>query len=137
MPAVSRVLETSLYVDDLDRAARFYEGLFGFERVFADERLCALGVAGRQVLLLFKKGASTRPTVLPGGTVPPHDGSGNLHLAFAIDAAELPAWEQALREHGVEVESRVDWPRGGHSLYFRDPDRHVLELVTPGCWSIY
>jgi catechol 2,3-dioxygenase-like lactoylglutathione lyase family enzyme len=137
MPAVSRVLETSLYVDDVERAARFYEDLFGFERVFADERLCALGVAGRQVLLLFRKGASTRPTVLPGGTVPPHDGTGNLHLAFAVDASELPAWEQALRDRGIDIESRVDWPRGGRSLYFRDPDRHVLELVTPGCWSIY
>ena len=22
-------------------------------------------------------------------------------------------------------------------LYFRDPDEHLLELVSPGCWAIY
>jgi hypothetical protein len=35
------------------------------------------------------------------------------------------------------VESKVVWPLGGHSLYFRDPDNHVVELATPGIWSIY
>jgi len=137
MPIVNRVLETSLYVEDLDRAARFYETVFGFKRMTADERLCALSVADRQVLLLFKRGASTRPAVLPGGTLPPHDGSGTLHLAFAVDAAELPAWEHALRKHGIAIESRINWPRGGQSLYFRDLDAHLVELVTPGCWPIY
>jgi catechol 2,3-dioxygenase-like lactoylglutathione lyase family enzyme len=42
-----------------------------------------------------------------------------------------------LQERGIAIESAVDWPRGGRSLYFRDPDRHLLELITPGCWSIY
>jgi len=27
--------------------------------------------------------------------------------------------------------------RGGHSIYFRDPDGHLLELATPGLWAIY
>jgi hypothetical protein len=26
---------------------------------------------------------------------------------------------------------------GGASLYSRDPDGHLLELITPGCWAIY
>ena len=137
MPGVNGVLETALYVEDLARAMRFYEDLFGFERLVHDERLCAYAVAGRQVLLLFKQGASLRPMAIPGGTLPPHDGGGNLHLAFAIEAADLEAWEQRLTAKGVAVESRVAWERGGHSLYFRDPDGHLLELVTPGCWRIY
>jgi catechol 2,3-dioxygenase-like lactoylglutathione lyase family enzyme len=37
----------------------------------------------------------------------------------------------------VEIISRMSWPRGGESLYFRDPDNHVLELATPGIWPIY
>jgi catechol 2,3-dioxygenase-like lactoylglutathione lyase family enzyme len=74
---------------------------------------------------------------LPGGTVPPHGGSGALHVAFAIDSGELPAWERRLDDKGVAVESTVDWPRGGHSIYFRDPDAHLVELATPGLWTTY
>jgi catechol 2,3-dioxygenase-like lactoylglutathione lyase family enzyme len=137
MPVVSGVLETSLYVADLARATHFYEELFGFERLFADDRMCAMNVAGRQVLLLFLQGASRSPIPLPGGDIPPHDGEGELHLAFSIAATELAAWEARLAAHGVAIESRVTWPAGGASIYFRDPDRHLIELATPGIWRIY
>lgn len=130
MPPVSGVLETSLYVEDLPRAARFYEGLFGFRPIASDDRLCALNVADRQVLLLFKRGASL-------GNTTPHDGSGTLHLAFSIADSELPRWEEHLAEKGIAVESKVRWPRGGTSIYFRDPEQSLVELVTPGCWTIY
>jgi len=84
----------------------------------------------RQVLLLFKKGGSR--TIQS-----PHDGSGELHLAFAIPAAELARWEAWLAENGIAVEEKRAWERGGYSLYFRDPDRHLIEVATPGVWSIY
>jgi catechol 2,3-dioxygenase-like lactoylglutathione lyase family enzyme len=137
MPPVNSVLETSLYVADLERSVGFYRALFDLEVLSRDDRFCALSVAGRQVLLLFRKGLSDTPSVLPGGTIPGHDGSGRLHLAFAVNLADLPAWEERLRQQGVAVESTVTWPRGGRSVYFRDPDGHLLELVTPGVWRIY
>ena len=56
---------------------------------------------------------------------------------LAVPAAELPAWEKSLGEHDVAIEGRTDWPRGGKSIYFRDPDNHLLELATPGIWKIY
>ena len=127
MLKLNGLLESSLYVDDLARSVRFYETVLGLELIASDaERLRAMGVGGRQVLLLFQKGAS-----------PDHDGSGQLHVAFSISASDLAEWEQRLAEHGVGVESRTTWPRGGQSLYFRDPDGHLLELATPGVWSIY
>jgi catechol 2,3-dioxygenase-like lactoylglutathione lyase family enzyme len=92
---------------------------------------------GGQVLLLFAKGSTTNTAVLPGGTIPPHDGSGRLHLAFAISAAELDAWRERLRSQRVPIEGEMTWPRGGTSLYFRDPDDHLVELATPGLWSSY
>jgi catechol 2,3-dioxygenase-like lactoylglutathione lyase family enzyme len=84
----------------------------------------------RQVLLLFKKGASRAITS-------PHDGDGELHLAFAIEAAELSRWESWLAENGIALEEKRTWERGGTSLYFRDPDRHLIEIATPGVWSTY
>ena len=89
------------------------------------------------MLLLFRRGATLETVHMPGGTIPPHDGHGPSHLAFAIAADALPVWELRLGEHGVAVEGRTDWSRGGRSVYFRDPDGHLLELATPGLWAIY
>ena len=137
MPTIKRVLETSLYVDQLERAATFYERVFGFEKIQCDDRFCALDISGQQVLLLFARGKATAPVSIPGGVIPPHDGQGQLHLAFTMEAAVEDAWTQRLSDANVAIESRVEWPRGGHSLYFRDPDHNLLELVSPGCWKIY
>jgi len=137
MPPLGRVLETSLYVDDVTRSAEFYERLFGLEKLVCDDRFCALNVGGEQVLLLFRKHGTTEPIFIPGGMIPPHDGEGTTHLAFTIPLESESEWKQHLDSHGVAVESRVEWPRGGFSVYFRDPDGHLLELVTPGCWAIY
>lgn len=140
MPAVTGVVETALYVDDLERSGRFYEGVFGFRLLMAEERMRAYSVADRQVLLLFKTGGSTQPSPMHGGVIPPHDGRGTLHLAFAIAPEGIEPWKRQLEEKGVALESEVhcgdDRPLGD-SLYFRDPDGHLIELITPGCWPIY
>ncbi len=137
-PRITHVLETALYVADLDRAAAFYRRLFGFPEFMRDARMCALGVPGAQVLLLFRQGATTAPSRTPGGIIPPHDGQGRLHLCFAIPAADLEGWQARLAAQGVAVESRVVWPGGlSVSLYFRDPDEHSLELATPRLWPNY
>jgi catechol 2,3-dioxygenase-like lactoylglutathione lyase family enzyme len=130
-PNIEGILESSLYVTDVARSAQFYEKIFGFQVIsnFAG-RGCAMKAANRQVLLLFKKGGSL-------DMVSPHDGNGELHLAFAITAAALASWEGWLEKNGIAVEEKRAWELGGHSLYFRDPDRHLIEVATPGVWSIY
>ncbi len=133
-PRVSHVLETSLYVQDLSKSRDFYDRICGFPAVFQDDRMCAMEVPGGQILLLFRQGMTNQPAPVPGGMIPPHHGQGALHLAFAIPLRELPAWEAHLARQDVAVESRVTWPAGGISLYFRDPDGHSLEVATPGLW---
>jgi catechol 2,3-dioxygenase-like lactoylglutathione lyase family enzyme len=130
-PPTEGLLESSLYVDDVAVSARFYEKIFGF-RIISNfgERGCAMRAFDRQVLLLFRKRASLTITS-------PHDGDGELHLAFAIRQEELARWEGWLAENGIAVEEKREWELGGTSLYFRDPDRHLLEIATPGVWSIY
>ena len=137
MPRVAGILETCLYVANVEESARFYERIFGFERMLSNDRICAFNVNDRNVLILFPKGGTTEPIQLAGGVLPPHDGSGQSHFAFAIAAEDLAAWEKRLTENGVAIESRVHWESGGDSLYFRDPDGHLAELATPGIWPIY
>lgn len=136
-PRLSRIVETALYVDDLERAASFYESVLGCEPMESTHTLRAYDIGGTNVLLLFQRGASLATQVLPGGSIPPHDGAGPLHIGFAVAAAELPAWEDRLNRHGIAIEGRMDWARGGRSLYFRDPDGHLLEIISPGVWSSY
>jgi catechol 2,3-dioxygenase-like lactoylglutathione lyase family enzyme len=137
MPQLDAVLETALYVDDLERAARFYSDVLELEPLYRDNRLCAFSVGGRNVLLLFPRGGSLETVHMPGGTIPPHDGAGPVHVAFAIAKDALPAWEQRLSANSITIEGRTRWKRGGESIYFRDPDGHLLELATPGLWAIY
>jgi len=137
VPAFTGIIESCLYVQDVDRAANFYEGILGLRRIAGDNRFVAYSVADRDVLLLFKKGATTEPFHFAGGTIPPHDGSGYNHLAFSVSAEELAAWERTLTEQNVAIESLVHWPAGGKSIYFRDPDQNLLEIATPGLWPIY
>ncbi len=137
MPKLAGVIETALYVDDLPRAIAFYRDSLDLTTLNEDARFAAFNVGGRSVLLLFKRGATLETVHLPGGTIPPHDGHGPLHIAFSVTSDELQAWETRLAEQGIAIEARTAWPRGGHSIYFRDPDNHLLELVTPGVWAIY
>jgi catechol 2,3-dioxygenase-like lactoylglutathione lyase family enzyme len=134
MPRIDFILESALTVADLERSLGFYQALFGFEVMTKDHRLAALAV-GKQVLLLFRRGTTAEPAQTSGGIIPGHESSGRAHLAFAIANAEQTSWEARLGERGIAIESQVDWPRGGRSIYFRDPDGHLLELATPGIWA--
>ena len=136
-PPIGGVLETALYVDDLRRAATFYEATLGLKRIFADDRLAAFEAGPRSVLLLFRRGSTLETVTMPGGTIPPHDGHGPLHIALAIAATDLEPWEAHLASCGIAVEGRTVWPKGGTSIYFRDPDGHLVELATPGLWPNY
>jgi len=89
-------------------------------------RLCAMRAGDRSVLLLFKKGAT-----------PDTDASGSIHVAFGIARSELSAWENWIVSQGVPIEFRESWKYGAEALFFRDPDGHLLEVVTPGVWAIY
>lgn len=136
-PGLQGILETALYAEDLTASQRFYEDVLGLQPMFADTRLAAYPLAPAQVLLLFQRGTTDQPSVLPFGTIPGHDGDGRQHIALAVASDALGGWERHLAAHQIEIEGRTDWPAGGCSLYFRDPDQHLLELATPGLWRNY
>jgi catechol 2,3-dioxygenase-like lactoylglutathione lyase family enzyme len=139
VPAIHGVVETILYADDLNRAIAFYRDVLGLALMTGDgERFQSFDSGAGRVLLLFKRGGTLTPQpVATGGFIPPHDGHGPLHIAFAIATADYDAWCAWLRDRFVAIESETRWPRGGRSIYFRDPEQHLVELVTPGIWPNY
>ena len=136
-PPITGLLETALYVDDLARSAAFFEDIVGLKAMFRSERLIAYDAGPQAVLLVFARGGSTADSISERGTIPGHDGAGPLHMAFRITADSYDIWRAHLAAAGVTMRGEMAWPAGGHSLYFEDPDGHVLELATPGIWPNY
>ena len=129
---VREILETCLYAEDLQAAERFYTTILGLEVI---ARLAGRHVffrCGNRVFLVFNP-AKTREL---GTDFPPHGANGPGHTAFEVTMSELPAWRAFLEQNDVVIESDVIWPRGGRSLYFRDPAGNSIELATPKIWGI-
>lgn len=143
MPKVGKVVETCLYVTDVGKSAKFYQDVLGvepFDPNVAEKsvnRVAAFNVSNQQVLLLFPLDQVFTDVNSPGGVIPKHGATGDIHVCFSIEANDLDDWKEHLASHLVALESEVKWPRGGTSLYVRDPDHHCIELATPGVWSVY
>src|ERR1700691_1529167 len=95
MPNLLGILETALYVEEFERACAFYEQVLGLNSIYRDARLCAYDVGGRGVLLLFLRGRSLETVRLPGGTIPPDDGHGPVHIAFSVSPRRARAMGDA------------------------------------------
>lgn len=133
MPKVNSLLEIVLFVEDIARSATFYKEVIDLPQ----SKDGVFVVAPGQLLLFAKQGTTDAPKQLPGGVIPTCGAVGAQHVAFAIGAADFESWRQHLLAHGIVDLSEVRWERGGRSLYFRDPDGHLLELATPGIWEVY
>ena len=129
------ILETAIYVDDLDKAEQFYGSVLGLELISKMAGRHVFFRCGEGVLLLFNA-ASTRiaaPGALP---VPTHGSSGQGHACFRASSEEMDQWITQLRSNGIEIESDFIWPGGGRSVYFRDPSGNSLEFGEPKIWGL-
>jgi XTP/dITP diphosphohydrolase len=129
----SRVLETVLYASDLEAMRSFYEEAIGL-RVHSE-------LPGKfvffqmtdQMLLVFNPALSAIQKTEDGP--PPHGASGPGHVCFRCGAGDLEAWQAHLEARGVAVERLLDWPRGGRSLYVRDPAGNSVEFSDGTLWG--
>ena len=134
---IARVLETALYADDLTAADHFYGTVLGLERITFVEGRHVFFRCGQGVVLIFdRRSTANVPTSVKGATVPLHGASGAGHMALAIAEADVPAWRAYLEAHGIVIESEITWPRGGRSLYVRDPAGNSVELASPMLWGL-
>jgi catechol 2,3-dioxygenase-like lactoylglutathione lyase family enzyme len=129
---IEGIIETAIYVPDLDAAQPFYEHVLGLRLIGKDPAHHVFFQVGDQsILLLFLAEATLRGDILPA-----HGAKGPGHLALGIQPQSLDGFRQRLRTHAVPIEKEVDWPRGGKSIYFRDPAGNLVELITPGVWGL-
>ncbi|HTO08238.1 MAG TPA: VOC family protein [Myxococcota bacterium] len=111
---VKGIQHLNLSVADLARARAFYTDVLGFELSFAKGDTVWLDAGGD--LLGLSEGA--RP-----------EAHGFEHFGFMVDGpAEVDRWSEQLRAHGVTLEKGPYDRSDGRSVYFRDPDDHLLEI---------
>ena len=130
---INKILETCLYVNDLEEAKEFYTQVLGLEVFSQMENRHLFFRCGGQMFLLFNPEETSIRR--PGWVVPTHGARGPGHIAFRIPQSEIPDWRRVLKERKVDIEVEIDWPRGGHSIYFRDPAGNSVELATEGTWK--
>jgi catechol 2,3-dioxygenase-like lactoylglutathione lyase family enzyme len=129
------VLETALYVDDLDKAEHFYGSALGLELISKMEGRHVFFRCGEAVLLLFNA-AATRVALQGSLPVPAHGSSGQGHACFSASSEEMDHWIEHLGGKGVKIEADLIWPGGGRSIYFRDPAGNSLEFGEPKIWGL-
>ena len=127
-PRITGVLETALYVGDIDRAEQFYGEVLGLRQVGKEADRHVFFRVGAGVLLLFRA-ASTRATA----SLPPHGADGPGHVCLTTDPADYERWKERLRDRGIAIEHETVWERG-RSFYFRDPDGNGLEGANADIW---
>jgi len=131
------VLESALYVTDLDAAEAFYADVLGLEVLTKVAGRHVFLRCGDGVVLLFDaKATKVPPPVDAKLPVPPHGAVGDGHLCFRATATEIGSWRERLSEKGVAVEAEFEWPSGGRSIYFRDPAGNSLEFAEARIWGI-
>ena len=121
MPVITHILETALYVDDLDAVVAFTRISSAF--VYSSgPRLVSLD-AGSDLLSSFARALRSRMDT-PNGRIPPHDGQGPCTGLPSPPGLGMGAPLQTRRT----IESRVLWDRVGRVL--RRTRRSVVELAT-------
>ena len=127
MPQV-RLDHVVIAVSDWERSNAFYRDVLGAEVVELDRGRYAYRIGGRQ---LNVHGPGTRRRSRARGRRSP----GEQRPLLRVAGADRGAVEH-LRRHGVEIEVGPDERTGargrGTSVYFRDPDGSLLELISYG-----
>lgn len=113
---VRGIQHLNLRVDDLARARAFYAEVLGFRVAFAKGDTVWLDAGGDLLGLSEIRGAA--PTA-----------HGAEHFGFIVEArGDVDRWVEQLAGHGVAPEKGPYDRSDGRSVYFRDPDGHLLEI---------
>ena len=115
----------AIAVADVERSTKWYADTLGFERRFEGkwEGVPTFIGKGATAIALFPLRPGS-PEIASTNTSP----GGMLHLAFRADRQNFQAAQEELRRRGIKF--NFEDHEISHSIYFRDPDNHVLEITT-------
>lgn len=122
---LERLDHVALTVADVDRSIEWYRDVLGLEHVHEEEwgRSPAFLTSGSTGLALFPSKSSEPP---PPRSHP--DGLAMWHVAFGADRQNFDAARAELEARDI----RYSFSDHGlaHSIYFHDPDGHLIEITT-------
>ena len=121
MIKVQGVDHVGLAVKDVRKSVDWYREMFGLERLYEDVRGDFPGVVGIGDTSVAFFPSDDPDIPLPAG-LPIH------HLAFRVDRVNFEMAQEMLRQKGIEFEFQDHTIV--HSVYFHDPDGHLIELMT-------
>jgi catechol 2,3-dioxygenase-like lactoylglutathione lyase family enzyme len=113
----------ALSVSDVERSAQWYIEVLGFERLHEGmwNSIPTFIGKGNTALALFPARSIARSTSTRGDIE-------MLHLAFRADRKNFVIAQEELKRRGIKFEFQDH--EICHSIYFRDPDGHELEITT-------
>jgi catechol 2,3-dioxygenase-like lactoylglutathione lyase family enzyme len=114
----------ALAVRDVERSAQWYVEVLGFERRYEgmwNSIPTFIGKGATAIALFPIRDRDSRPAAHAAKT-------GMLHLAFRADRRNFLDAQNELKSRGIKFELQDH--EISHSIYFRDPDGHELEITT-------
>lgn len=139
-PKLGQMVETVLYTASVPKLVEWYASTLLIKPFTYSPSFAAFSLPNDTILLLFDRSTTLANKDSASGKIPAHgaENTKGQHVAFACRGTEdLIEWETHLKTKGVEIEGRMDWERGGKSIYFRDAEGHLLEIMTRGVWQVY
>jgi catechol 2,3-dioxygenase-like lactoylglutathione lyase family enzyme len=114
----------ALAVRDVEQSARWYIEVLGFERLHEGmwNGIPVFVGKGNTAIALFPSNSSAKPRSSTRRDIR------MLHLAFRANHDGFLAAQEELRRRGIKFEFQDH--EISHSIYFRDPDGHQLEITT-------
>jgi metallothiol transferase len=117
MPTLPNLNHLNLNVKDLERSRRFYCEVLGIRLQWEDEAMLFLRCGDADLSISQREPVQVE----------------SIHFGFRLERpAEVDAWADHFRRHGVTIDRGPFDRDGGRTLYARDPDGYMLELYYEG-----
>lgn len=134
-PKLGQIVETVLYTSSVPDLAAWYTEILSLTPFLemSNGKGAGFSLPNSTLLLLFDRAQVTDDNVSKGGTIPKHGTETGLgqHVAFGCDSHEvLDEWKEHLEQVGVPIAGTQRWERGGRSIYVRDWEGHLIEIMT-------